>query len=98
MPTSSEKLSINNVDRDAVDFISTLWTGCPNPSRFQALDGEVVLEWRSTNGDRAIVSIEGDGLYGYCMKIDGKYMPGTGDGVIGAPIPDDLAGYLRRMS
>ncbi len=98
MPTSSEKLSIENADRDAIAFANTLWPECPTPYRFRAEDGEVVIEWSSQTGDRAIVSIEGDGLYGYCMKVNGKFVPGSFDGVIGAPIPDDLASYLRRMS
>lgn len=56
-------------------------------------DGEIVFEW--INNDRhAVVSVEGDGILGYALLLDGQFTSGNEVEASVRSIPSDLLEYI----
>lgn len=56
---------------------------------------EITFEWRYQD-KAATASVEGDGLVGYALKKNGRFMPGMGpEELSAAEVPSDLLAYLN---
>ena len=56
-------------------------------------DGEIVFEW-IRDGKHAVVSVEGDGVLGYTMLVEGKFISGSTEMASTGAVPADLKAYL----
>ena len=82
------------VCRDAVKFIAKVPLGLPFPE-IDFGEDEILFEWRGDETS-AVASVEGDGLVGYAMKINGSYRPGAGpEDLNSSGLPNDLVEYLQ---
>ncbi|MEQ5827833.1 hypothetical protein J3456_10745 [Sulfitobacter sp. NFXS29] len=89
----SKKLD-HKVCRDAVKFIAKVPPGLPFPE-IDFGEDEILFEWRGSETS-AVASVEGDGLVGYAMKINGSYRPGAGPEDLNlSGLPNDLVEYLQ---
>lgn len=80
---------------DAAAFMALLPPNLQAPVVGEGED-EVVVEWLAA-GHRAIVSFDGDGMFGYAMQDGDRFRPGAEDGVLdGRPLPADLIEHLRQ--
>ncbi|WNV09597.1 hypothetical protein [Tardiphaga sp. 709] len=85
--------SLQNAAAEAAQFLLHLKASVPRPLIWSDDASEIVFEWML--GDRhAVVSFEGDGEFGYAMKIGGRFVPGRHRGNPNGPTPVDLANYI----
>ncbi len=77
---------------DAARFSFAIGKDVMSPAIWCA-DGEVAFEW-ITSDKHAIVSFDGDGTFGYAMRVSDSFEPGAIES--GSPdlFPDDLRRYL----
>jgi hypothetical protein len=79
---------------DALTFAALLPADAPVANISTAEDGEIIIEWRIKDR-HAVVSFDGDGMFGYAMLIGDSYKPGSKEAKLGdGTIPSDLADYL----
>lgn len=58
--------------------------------------GEITFDWHSPIG-AVTVSVEGDGLIGYALKKNGRFIPGKGPEDLSIDgLPHDLLSYLEK--
>lgn len=86
---------MSELEADAAEFRRHLAVLAWKPNEWTD-EGEICFEWIAPNR-HAIVSIEGDGLIGYAMLVDGKFVPGAESARPGT-FPDDLARYLTTAT
>ncbi len=79
---------------DYLYFLHLFPKELPLPQAYKAEDGEIVLEWYFNNKS-VVLSISGDGNYGYAMLLNGKYVAGKVDGNINNFITPELYKYLK---
>jgi hypothetical protein len=80
-------------DNDAATFIGLITSLKWQPKVWKD-EGEIGIEWISA-GKHAIVSIEGDGLFGYAMLRDGVFHSGEERDPPVTTLPADLRDYLE---
>lgn len=87
---------IPEADRDLLNDASAFYGLTKNldwKPDIWADDGEIAFEW--LKGDRhAIVSFDGDGTYGYAMKVGDRFVPGEVPSPDAYILPDDLKAYV----
>lgn len=86
--------SLHKSVNDSLSFLNHFPHELPLPTAYNAEDGEIVLEW-FFNNKSVVLSITGDGYYGYAMLRNGKYIAGQGDGDINDVITPELYEYLQ---
>ncbi len=62
-----------------------------------AEDGEIVFEWYNKKY-HVVVSLDGDGEYGYSYEFAGQHAAGLYNGFCDQCIPDDLRAYLLAVA
>jgi hypothetical protein len=65
----------------------------PKPDVWTDGDSEVAFEWKH-GVKHAMMSFEGDGIFGYAMRQENRFVPGSSSGDLAAGFPDDLRNYL----
>lgn len=81
---------------DALKFSASLRT-CPSPNLVAtADDGEIVFEWYGEN-HHLVVSIDGDGEYGYSYEFKGEVVAGSHEGFCDQEIPEDMRSYIEEL-
>jgi hypothetical protein len=81
---------------DAFEFVGAMPLGIPRPALWTDRECEVVFEWIGQR-DHAIVSLEGDGILGYAMRINGQFVPGSCRAAQASSFPEDLLKYLHSF-
>lgn len=82
---------------DALEFSSSLTT-YPLPNVVAtADDGEIVFEWYGEN-HHLVVSIDGDGEYGYSYEVAGDIVAGLHEGLCNQDLPEDMRKYLDALA
>ena len=77
--------------RDASNFCRKLPSGVPSPNINASEDGEVVIEWHTSDGGGIIVGFEGSSQFGYAIRRNQLFEPGKFPGLLdSAPLPADL--------
>ena len=84
---------LNPAADEARSFLTKLTSSTPRPTIWSDDESEIVFEW--LNSDRhAIVSFEGDGSFGYALKMGDRFVPGSFVGSLASGLPSDLLDYL----
>lgn len=84
--------------RDVILFIGQVFCAVPDapaPRITAATDGEIVIEW-FVPGKDIIVSVTGDGVFGYALFEGGRYVPGE-DRNVGLELPNKLVDRLKEL-
>ena len=87
--------SMLNQIRDAMKFAVHVPFGLRQPLIWVDDENEIVFEWRFSDR-HAVVSFEGDGVFGYALLKGDRFVPGQHRGDLNSPLPSDLASYLSR--
>jgi hypothetical protein len=81
---------------DARTFVATLPSNIDAPQIWTDGEGEILFEWIKGN-HHAAVSFEGDGEFGYALRLGSRFVPGTHNGRCGGMLPIDLLRYLAEI-
>lgn len=95
--TKLETISVTKLHKsinDSLQFLTNFPYELPLPRAHYSEDGEVILEW-FFNNKSVVLSITGDGYYGYALLKNGKYVAGQSDGNINNVIIFELYDYLK---
>ncbi len=87
-------VSLHKSVDDSLQFLAKFPRELPLPNAHYAEDGEIVLEW-FFNNKSVVLSITGDGYYGYAILKNGKYVAGQSDGSVNNIITPELYEYLQ---
>jgi len=79
---------------DAILFAKTFDDSLIQPSVWTDNETEVVLEWLFPPKRHAFISFEGDGEFGYALRHQDRFVPGSCSGAKPFHVPLDLIHYL----
>jgi hypothetical protein len=79
---------------DAILFAKVFDDALLQPTIWTDDETEVVLEWILGEKRHVFVSFEGDGEFGYALRIDDRFIPGNISGAKPFQVPSDLIAYL----
>lgn len=95
---ASSSKTLERAKIDALTFIAKMPNDLSAPLVSTAEDGEIVMEWKEPK-THAVVDFEGDGLFGYALLQQGRFIPGKQEGNLSSEtLPADLIEYLRAVS
>jgi hypothetical protein len=88
--------SLSTQIADARSFAAALPSNIDAPQIWTDGEGEILFEWLNRNR-HAAVSFEGDGEFGYAMKVGSRFVAGAYTGKPDGIFPVDLLRYLSEL-